>query len=326
MRHVRRHALPVVIAAVLAALLAACREPEPMPLSPSATWLVESPPIAAGNPFEMLLFIRTPAGHRVHAYTVPELEGIDVVERRILPTSQADEVGVHREAFIARTRAPGLHRWPASEVRVTDASGATYTLALDGLELDVPSVLGEGAPPRRPRGYREAPPGPRGAPFGLGFVTGALAMGALALLLLRRERRRSGAPEAAERTRAASRRRYFGGSARLGRRLEAARDAVDRDVDGAAADAALALRHWAADRFLVSTHAGASEELRRARPAQVDASLWSAWLDRLDAIEGARFGARTPGERAAALARAIESALSFAEQVDRRGAPAETAR
>jgi len=318
--------LAIGIAAACACALAACREPEPMPLSPAATWLVETGPAAAGNPFEMVLFVRTPIGHRVHAYEVPELEGIDVVERRILPPAEDGASAVHREALIARARAPGLYRWPASEVRVTDAAGATYTLGLDGLELDVPSVLGEGAPPRRPRGYRDAPSGSRGRDLGAGFAAGITTIGALALLVARRRRRGAGVRStAARRAAVAPARRYFGGSGRLRRRLEAAREAIERDADAAtdtsnadaaAAQAALALRHWAADRFLVSTHAGSSEELRRAAPDGSAESLWIAWIERLAAIEHARFAAGAEPDRRAAVEHAIDAALAFAREID----------
>ncbi len=304
-------------ALLFSTLTGGCREPEPMPLAASAAWLVESAPVAAGNPFELVLFIRTPPDHRVHAYALPELDGIDVVERRILPTATDEHVGVHREAFIARTRGTGLHLWPASEVRVTDAAGRTYPLVLEALEFDVPSVLGEGAPPRRPRGYRPAPGTPSGAPFGLGFAAGALAAGAVALVVLRRERLREGRSPTAMRSGGPGKRRYFGGSGRLGRRLARARADLERDLEASASDAACALRYWAADRFLVSTHAPSAAELRRMRPIDADAELWSLWIDRLDAIEQGRFAAASPSARVDALTRAIEDALAFAARADR---------
>lgn len=305
------------LALVACAVVAACREPEPMPLGPSATWLVESGPSAAGSPFEMLLFVRAPAGHRLHAYAPPEVEGLDVVERRVLPMTTEGRLAVHREALLVRARSPGLHRWPASTVRLTDASGATLDVALDGLDLEVPSVLGEGAPPRRPRGYRDAPSPPGAMGFGAGFAAGAALAGVAAVVLLRRERRRGRDAQAGAAAPTASGRRAFGGTARLERGLLAARAEVAAAPDAAAARAALALRHWAADRFLVATHAGSIEELLHARPARAPEPAWRAWIDALRAIDAARFEAADGAPHGDAIARAIDEALAFAAEVDR---------
>lgn len=310
----------IALAFVLLAIAAlGCDEPEPMLLGPSATWLVSSPPTAAGQPFELVLFVRTPEGHRAHAYVVPPLDGMDVVERRILPPIRKGAVEVHREVLLARPRSTGLHRWPPSEVQVTDASGETHALALDGLEFDVPSVLGEGAPPRRPRGYRPAPAAPTATGFGIGFVAGSGAACAAALLVLRRRRgaagRRERAPSAGV---AVPGRSHFGGSGRLRRRLEAAREALPEEPEQAAAEAALALRHWAADRFLFATHALAPEELRRACPEHTEAPEWRAWTERLAALESARWAGREAQHDPAALGDAIDRALAFAERIDGR--------
>jgi hypothetical protein len=312
--------LPSALALCFASIalgFVACDGPEPMPLEPSATWLIETPPVAAGNPFEMVLFVRTPPGHRAHAYVPPRLDDIEVVERRILPISTEGAAVVHREALLARVRSAGLHRWPASEIRVTDAAGDTYALGIDALEFDVPSVLGEGAPPRRPRGYRPAPSAPLGGGFGAGFAAGALATGALALPWIRRVRRRARAAAATGSGHGAPTRRYIGGPGRLRRGLEAARAAVPAQADRAAAEAALALRFWAADRFLVSTHAASTEELLRARPARASEADWQAWIARLDEIECARFAERSDDARAHAIARAIDAALELVDAVDR---------
>jgi len=201
-------------------------------------------------------------------------------------------------------------------VRVRDEAGETYELALEAIELEVPSVLGEGAPPRRPRGYRDPPPEPLPAPFAWGFGAGALAMGAIALLLVRRGRRRRVDAEPGIRGPGAPARRFFGGAGRLRGQLGEARALASADADGAAAGAALALRHWAADRFLVSTHARSVEELRHARPDRASAPDWRAWLDRLEAIERARFGAGDDAEKARAVAREIDAAEAFVDAID----------
>jgi len=305
--------LAIVASGAFASLLAAgCREPEPMPLAPSATWLVESMPGAAGNPFELVLFVRTPPGHRAHAYTVPELEGVDVVERRILPPQTKGGALIHREVLLARARGTGLHRWPASVIQVTGPEGVGYSLELDEIALEVPSVFGEGAPPRRPRGYRAVPSAPTARGFGAGFAAGTLTMGALALLWIRRARKRSALEPNAAPDSATGARTRIGGAGRLARQLEAARAAVRQDPEHAAAEAACALRHFAADRFLVSTHAESPEELRRSRPELADASAWGAFTDRLFDVESARFAARDPAARMRALEHAIDAALSFA--------------
>lgn len=312
-RRARTLGRAVLASGVFAALFAVgCQEPEPMPLEPAATWLIESMPNAAGNPFELVLFVRTPQGHRAHAYDMPELEGIDVVERRILPPHTEGDTLIHREVLLARARGTGRHRWPASVVQVTDPDGASYALELGGVDLEVPSVLGEGAPPRRPRGYRAAPAAPTARGFGAGFAAGTITVGVLALLWIRRTRNRNDVAPAGAPVGTPGGRTHIGGAGRLFRRLEAARAAVREDPERAAADAASALRHFAADRFLVATHAESPEELRRSRPAHAEAAVWGAFTDRLLDVESARFGAIDPSTRTRALERAIDAALAFA--------------
>jgi hypothetical protein len=303
--------------AVLLLVAAACRAPEPMPLAPSATWLVPEPPVATGRPFELVLFVRVPQGHRVHDRERRAPGDLEILERRVLAPSDEGPVVVHREAMLVRARSPGVHVWPADDVQVTGGDGATYALPLARLELDVPSVFGEGAPPRRPRGYRAAPADPIPVPFAWGFTSGALAAGALAVLLIRRARRtRPTAPAARTRAHALGR-RYYGGPGRLREGLAAAQAFVAEDADVAAARAALALRRFAADRFLVATHARDTDALRAACPKGVGEAHWGAWIERLAAIERARFSPGDARARAAAVARAIAAAEAAVDDIDR---------
>lgn len=307
-RRGHRSALGLIAAALVFAN--GCEAPEPMPLAPNATWLVAAEPVAAGSPFELVLFVRAPEGFRVHAYDVPEMEGIEVVERRILPPHAEGGSIVHREAMLARTTGPGLHRWPASEIDVTDGAGTTRSLALEGLELEVPSVFGEDAPPRRPRGYRPAPRAPVAAPFAWGFGAGALAAGALAVLALRRRPGGGGARTSAG---VASRRLYYGGVGRLRAGLAEAKALAATDADAGAARATLALRHFAADRYLASTHARDVDALREARPERADPRAWRGFVDRLEAIDRARFAPGSEAAKREAVAAAIDAAHAFYE-------------
>ena len=242
------------VGAIATISLFACSDPAPVRLDPAATLLVDAPPVAAGNPFEVVVFVRTPAGHRVHGYEIPDLKGLEIIERHASPAHLDGATTVHRETLVARSLDAGEANWPPSEIRVTRPSGETYALPLHGLDFDVPSVFGEDSPPPRPRGYRRIPKARDPGSFAWGAATGALGAGAIALWLARR-RRPLGAAHANATDTTTKPRTHFGGPTRLIDELEAARSRLSQNPDVAASAASLALRHWAADRFLVSTQA-----------------------------------------------------------------------
>lgn len=295
----------------------ACEEPRPAQLGPAASLLVDEPPVAAGDPFDVVLFVRAPQGHRVHGYVVPALTGLEVIDRRVVPTQVEAGAAVHREVLVARTLDAGAAEWPASEIQLTDQAGATFAIALPALRFDVPSVFGEDAPPPRPRGYRPAPEPPARGGFALGLATGLCAAGLAAWLRTRRRDARAADAQSAGEAQVGSG-AVFGSPGRLARELEAARRRADEASEAAAADAARALRQWAADRFAVPTHAASSEDLRAQAAPAGGVGEWRAFTERLADLEATRFVA-SPGSDAArsATAASLDRALAFARSLER---------
>jgi hypothetical protein len=308
-------------AAALGALLAAgcgreaTLERPAAPLSIRGGVVVEPPELAIGETATVEIAVVTPPDHRLEPPATPEnVEGLWILAAEQAPPAREPGRWVHRARFLVRARATGELRWPAQTVLVETPRGERVEVSLAERPLRVIEVSREFPGRSQPFGLREpAGPGrPTGfllpALFGAGVALAGLA---LAGLVRRTRRARSEVENVGETPEA-------GPAAEADAALAAAGATLDADAVAAADAASAALRRYVTRRTRAPADVSTTEEIAELAPPFLLARRWPELLQRLRALDAARFRARALADPAAreALRAELRAARALVNDVE----------
>lgn len=291
------------------------------PVHPRATLVLEPPTIRVGDVAVLEIAVITPPEHHVRPFPTPEeVDGFWILQSELLPVTREPNRWIHRKRVRIRAREVGDFAWPAGEVEVDVPDGDVHTLALDGLALEVVSVLPEHPGQLAPYGLGPILAQPSATP---GFAWAAAGAGAtLAVLGLVWLARRGGAG-AADAGEAVAREGPTAWETAL-TAFATARERLDGDLLAASQLASVSLCRYMAERYGAHAPARTTPELETTTPPFAATSRWPVFVAILRGLDGVRFPA--PSADAEDARARVAALLEDAERFVRDTIPHESLR